>query len=151
MRCGAAKGRANSSIASLDPVRRIAFWEAVLATAPATFRSGLTIDRNNNPGALRVPGSTQFQRFASQAQGIAAQETLLSRYIRRGLNSVQTIVETYAPRQSRGGDNTDAQVNNYIAHVARRLGVNPGTPLGPADVRRLAAAMREFETGRKTF
>jgi hypothetical protein len=111
---------------------------------------GLTIDRNNNPGALRIPGSTQFQRFASAGEGIQAQESLLRRrYLGRGLNTVQSIVETYAPRRSRGGDNTDAQVNNYISYVARRLGINPNQRLSPNDVSRLGAAMREFETGRR--
>jgi hypothetical protein len=110
----------------------------------------LTILRNNNPGALRVPGSTRFQRFASADEGIQAQESLLRRrYFGRGLNTVASIVETYAPRMSRGGDNTDAQVNNYIAHVSRRLGVSPGQHLTPEIIGRLAAAMREFETGRR--
>ena len=55
------------------------------------------------------------------------------------------------PRQSRGGDNTDAQVNNYIAYVSRRLGVNPQDTLSPAMVGRLGEAMREFETGKRAF
>jgi hypothetical protein len=74
---------------------------------------------------------------------------LRRRYFGRGLNTVSSIVETYAPRQSRGGDNTDEQVNNYIAYVSRRLGVNPQDSLSPAMVPRLAAAMREVETGRR--
>jgi hypothetical protein len=40
-------------------------------------------------------------------------------------------------------------VNNYIAYVSRRLGVNPQDSLSPAMVPRLAAAMREVETGRR--
>jgi hypothetical protein len=97
-----------------------------------------------------VPGRTEFQRFDSPQAGIRAQESLLHRrYLGRGLNTVQRIVETYAPRRSRGGDNTDAQVNNYIGYVARRLGINPNQRLSPNDVSRLGAAMREFETGRR--
>lgn len=110
---------------------------------------GLTIDRSNNPGALRKPGSLAFQQFPSQAAGVAAQEALLHRYIGRGRDTVASIVETYAPRSRRGGDNTDAQVNNYIAYVARRLGMKPGEKVGPDKVRALATAMREFETGRR--
>lgn len=127
-------------------------WTEVLAPVRTAFRKpgGLTIDQNNNPGALRVPGSTRFQRFASAADGIKAQESLLHRrYLGKGLNTVSSIVETYAPRQSRGGDNTDAQVNNYKAYVAKRLGIDPNRPIPPQDVSRLAAAMREFETGRR--
>lgn len=71
------------------------------------------------------------------------------RYLGKGLNTVSKIVETYAPRQSRGGDNTDAQVSNYIDYVARRLGIHPNQPISPSQVASLAAAMREFETGKR--
>jgi hypothetical protein len=92
-----------------------------------------------------------FQRFNSPQDGIRAQEALLGRYLQRGKNSVASIVETYAPRSSRGGDNTDEQVNNYIGYVAKRLGVHPGQPIPPQMVSSLAQAMREFETGRRSF
>lgn len=114
-------------------------------TAPPS--GGLTIMRNNNPGALRVPGRMEFQRFPTMEAGVRAQENQLGRYFQRGLNTIQSVVETYAPRRSRGGDNTDEQVNNYIAHVSRRLGVNPGQPIPPSAIPQLAEAMREFETG----
>lgn len=93
----------------------------------------------------------QFQKFASPQAGIQAQESLLGRYHQRGLNTVAKVVETYAPRKSRGGDNTDAQVNNYIGYVSKRLGVDPQAALDPNMLSRLAAAMREFETGRRPF
>jgi hypothetical protein len=107
--------------------------------------------RRNNPGALRIPGSLGFQSFATPQAGIAAQEGLLGRYMNKGLNSVSSIVERYAPRQSRGGDNTDEQVNNYIGYVARRLGVNPNDTIAPALLPHLAEAIREFETGRRAY
>ena len=69
--------------------------------------------------------------------------------MQRGLRNVSSIIETYAPRQSRGGDNTDAQVNNYINYVSRRIGVNPQDALSGAVLPQLAQAMREFETGRR--
>lgn len=117
---------------------------------PRRRTGALTIERNNNPGAIRVAGSTEFRRFSSPEEGIRAQESLLRRrYLGRGLRTVADIVETYAPRRSRGGDNTDAQVNNYITHVSRRLGIRPGQMIDPARVPELAAAMREFETGRR--
>lgn len=106
----------------------------------------------NNPGALRVPGSMQFQRFRSPQEGVAAQEAQLARYMTGKFNgtplrTVRDIVETYAPRQSHGGDNTDEQVNNYITYVSRRLGVSPDQPV--ANVSQLGRAMREFETGKR--
>ena len=109
-----------------------------------------TITQNNNPGALRQPGSATFQSFPTVADGIKAQESLLHRrYLGKGLNTVSSIVETYAPRQARGGDNTDAQVNNYIGYVSHRLGIDPTHPINPSQVSALAAAMREFETGKR--
>jgi hypothetical protein len=93
----------------------------------------------------------RFQRFNSPAQGIAAQEALLKRYHGRGLNTISSVVERYAPRKSRGGDNTDEQVDNYIAYVSRRLGVDPGQPIGPNMIGALGQAMREFETGQRPY
>ena len=93
----------------------------------------------------------QFQRFASAGEGIKAQEAQLQRYHQRGLKTVASVIETYAPRSSRGGDNADEQVNNYIGYVAKRIGVNPQDALSPAVIPRLAAAMREFETGKRAF
>ncbi len=119
-------------------------------STPSRRGSGLTIERNNNPGAIRKPGSMEFQKFGSEREGIAAQEALLRRrYLGKGLNTVASIVETYAPRERRGGDNTDAQVNNYIGYVSRRLGIKPGQPINASQVSQLAAAMREFETGKR--
>lgn len=103
----------------------------------------------NNPGGLRVPGSTEFQHFNTPQEGVHAQQALLGRYMDHGLRNVAAIVEHYAPRQSRGGDNSDASVNNYIAYVSRRLGVNPQDALSPALLPRLSQAMREFETGQR--
>jgi hypothetical protein len=131
-------------------------WEALAATPAAAFQTAPTptsghITAINNPGALRVPGSTQFQRFSSPEEGIQAQQALLGRYMGRGLNNVRSIIERYAPRQSVGGDNTDEQVNNYIGYVARRLNVNPQDTLSPVMLPRLAQAMREFETGKRAY
>jgi hypothetical protein len=93
----------------------------------------------------------RFQSFSSPQQGIEAQHALLGRYMGRGLNSVSSIVERYAPRKSRGGDNTDEQVTNYIGYVSRRLGVNPQDTLSPALLPKLGQAMREFETGKRAY
>jgi hypothetical protein len=113
--------------------------ETLAATPVAGF--------HNNPGALRLPGSSQFRSFETPQQGIAAQEQLLGRYLSGGRNTVRSVIEKYAPRKSRGGDNADEQVNNYIAYVSHRIGANPDQPLN--DVSSLGRAMREFETGHR--
>ncbi len=95
-----------------------------------------------------MPGSdTQFQRFGSAAEGAAAQERLLRNHYLANGNTVRGVIERYAPRRSRGGDNTDAQVNNYIAYVAHRMGMSPDQPIDQNFTAPLAQAMREFETG----
>lgn len=97
-----------------------------------------------------MPGSdTQFQHFGSMAEGVAAQEGLLRRHYLANGNTIRGVIERYAPRRSRGGDNTDEQVNNYIAHVARRMGMSPDQPIDQNYTAPLAQAMREFETGRR--
>jgi hypothetical protein len=101
---------------------------------------------------LRVPGSTQFQHFPTPEAGIQAQESLLAHYYNnRGLRNVASIVRTYAPPLSVGGDNTDEQVGNYIGYVSKRLGVNPQDTLSMPMIPRLAQAMREFETGKRAY
>lgn len=107
------------------------------------------IEAKNNPGALRKPGSMEFQTFASPEAGIAAQHAQLGRYLGRGINNISSIIETYAPRKSHGGDNTDAQVDNYKSYVAHRTGIDPTQPISPEQVPVVASAMREFETGHK--
>lgn len=138
--------------AKLPPGSKFELPDGRIGTVPggqsgASSTGGFSM--TNNPGALRVPGSMKFQTFSSPAEGIQAQQALLGRYMNRGLNNVSSIVETYAPRRSRGGDNSDASVNNYIAYVSRRLGVNPQDALSPALLPQLSQAMREFETGRR--
>ena len=121
---------------------------AVGALGPGTTGDGTpSIVANNNPGALRKPGSMEFQRFGSREEGVQAQQRQLGRYLRRGVNTVASVVEKWAPRARVGGDNSDASVDNYISYVSDRLGIQPGQTLSTSDIPRLAAAMAEFETG----
>lgn len=112
-------------------------------------------ERNNNPGNLEdgefaqsqpgyIGSDGRFAQFATPEQGAQAQEKLLSRnYISKGFNTVTKVIERYAPR----GDNSSESVDNYIAYVASKLGIDPNAPISPAKVAQLAQAMREFETG----
>lgn len=92
-----------------------------------------------------------FQSFATPEAGIAAQEAQLGRYFGRGIRSVASVVNTYAPPSTVGGDNTPQQVANYVSYVSRRLGVNPNDTLSDAMLPRLGQAMREFETGKRVY
>ncbi len=116
---------------------------SALATNPGALKDG--------PFAQSQPGYTGnsggFATFSAPEHGIAAQEALLrSRYLGRGLNTVDKIVSTYAPQ---GPENSPASVANYKAYIAQRAGVDVNAPLTPDKVPAVAAAMREFETGHR--
>lgn len=111
-----------------------------------------------NPGALKdgpfartQPGYTGssggFATFETEAQGRSAQMRLLDKnYIQKGFNTPRKIVERYAPR---GGENSNASVNNYASYIAGKLGIGVDDAISSKDVPRLARAMGEFETGNR--
>jgi hypothetical protein len=111
--------------------------------------------RNNNPGNLRAsdwtkgqPGykgvdSAGYAVFDSEESGRRAGETLLHNYLTRGFDTPAKIVGRWAP----AGENTPAQVANYTAHIAERLGIGPNDPVTGDMVPRLFDAQREFENG----
>lgn len=112
-----------------------------------------------NPGALKdgafarsQPGykgnAGGFAVFETPEQGVAAQENLLrGSYINKGYNTIDKIVNRYAPT---GGENSPASVTNYKQYIAQRTGVDINSPLSAANVPVVAAAMREFETGNRS-
>ena len=111
-----------------------------------------------NPGALKdgpfarsQPGyagaSGGFATFKTPEDGIRAQENLLrSAYVGKGFNTIDKIVNRYAPP---GPENSAASVSNYKKYIAQRTGLDINTPITAAQVPAVAAAMREFETGNK--
>lgn len=111
-----------------------------------------------NPGALKdgpfarsQPGyagaSGGFATFKTPEEGIRAQENLLrSAYVGKGFNTIDKIVNRYAPP---GPENSAASVSNYKKYIAQRTGLDINTPITAAQVPAVAAAMREFETGNK--
>jgi hypothetical protein len=111
-----------------------------------------------NPGALKdgpfarsQPGyagaSGGFATFKTPEDGVRAQETLLrSAYVGKGFNTIDKIVNRYAPQ---GPENSPASVANYKSYIAQRTGIDINAPITAAQVPAVAAAMREFETGNK--
>ncbi|MEI6644070.1 MAG: hypothetical protein WCL10_18775 [Novosphingobium sp.] len=145
--------RINKSDGSATPIS-VGGGTGAPGTAGGSARSALT----TNPGALKdgpfarsQPGYTGnsggFATFANPQQGVAAQEALIqSRYIGRGLNTIDKIISTYAPQ---GPENSAASVANYKTYVAQRAGISPTDRITPDKVPAVAAAMREFETGNR--
>lgn len=112
--------------------------------------------RNNNPLNLNyVPGQPgldpnaptdgRFARFLTQQDGVAAATRQLLMYRDRGINTVGSIIGTWAPSAENGQTSTA----NYIAHVSSALGVKPDQPLdlsNPDTMARLEQAMWQVES-----
>jgi len=119
-------------------------------------KGGVAAALQTNPGALKdgafaksQPGytgaSAGFATFDTAAAGTAAQENLLrTAYVNKGFNTVNKIINKYAPQ---GPENSAASVSNYKAYVAKQAGVDINAPITAAQVPTIAKAMREFETG----
>ena len=121
-------------------------------------RGGAAAALQTNPGALKdgafarsQPGYTGnsggFATFSTPEAGIRAQENLLrSAYIGKGFNTIDKIVNRYAPQ---GPENSAASVTNYKKYIADRTGIDINAPISANQVPAVAAAMREFETGNR--
>ena len=112
-----------------------------------------------NPGALKdgpfarkqpgyVGSSGGFATFDTPQAGIAAQENLLrGSYVNKGFNTIDKIINRYAPQ---GPENSSASVTNYKKYVAQKAGIDINAPISAAQIPVVAKAMREFETGNKS-
>lgn len=124
--------------------------------APSVGGGSVASALKTNPGALKdgpfarsqsgyVGSSGGFAVFKTPQDGIAAQEKLLtSAYIGKGFNTIDKIVNRYAPQ---GPENSAASVANYKKYISQRTGIDINAPIAPGQVPALAEAMREFETG----
>jgi len=108
--------------------------------------------RNNNPGNIRynpkirgvIGRSTDgFSMFANKWSGLAAMRRLLINYIDRGFNTIDKIINRYAPAAD---SNKPAQ---YIAFVVKRTGIPADKRLVPADLEKIIPAMVKMETGKE--
>lgn len=92
--------------------------------------------RGNNPGNLRNPGGSGFQRFASTQAGLTAMANQLGLYFNRdGLDTIGGIVSKYAPP-------SENPTSAYIANVAQRTGFQPNQHLDMNDPATLGAVMQ---------
>ena len=105
---------------------------------------------NHNPGNLRVPGSkTQFQKFASDDEGLKAMANQLLLYEDRdGLDTISKIIAKYAPA-------SENDTKGYIAAVSQRMyGTDPNAHLNLHDsttMASLVAAMAKQENAKSNF
>ncbi len=113
---------------------------------------------NNNPGNIRPDkaytwqGSTGeaggFVQFSSPEAGIRAMTINLLSYNARGLNTVQSIISTWAPEK----DNN--KTGAYINDVSKALGVKPTDRIdvsNPQIMQQLVTAIIQKENGKQPY
>ena len=125
-------------------------------TAGTPGKGGVAAALRTNPGALKdgafarsQPGyagaSAGFATFKTPEDGARAQENLLrTAYVNKGFNTIDKIINRYAPQ---GPENSAASVSNYKKYVARQTGIDMSAPISANQIPAVAKAMREFETG----
>lgn len=140
----------------------------VSTAAPAAFGAGAHAMRslkgeprgirNNNPGNIgksdiqwdgKIAGAdTRFEAFATPEQGIAAlARNLIAYQERHGLDTVQGIISRWAPP-------SENKTGQYVATVAKELGVDPGQKLNvsdPATLTKLTQAIIRHENGKQPY
>ncbi len=112
--------------------------------------------RNNNPGNIERTGTkwrgmsadqskdSRFVVFDYPEWGIRAIARVIKTYMGRGVNTVQGIINTWAPPS----ENDTAA---YIAAVARKIGVTPYQPLDAGALPGLVAAIIFHENGQQPY
>jgi hypothetical protein len=110
--------------------------------------------RNNNPGniedgpfARSQPGykgsDGRFAIYETPEAGTAAKTALLGSYGRKGINTVEGVVNRWAPP-------SENDSNSYAQFVSQKLGVDPRAPLDMNDPRvlsELSSAIAQRENG----
>lgn len=100
--------------------------------------AGTKAARFNNPGNI-LDAQGNERKYGSLAEGQAALEHDLQVKMRRGLKTVDAIIEAYE-----GGDNVRNNIPAYIADVKKRLGKNE---LSESDIKQLSLAISTHESG----
>ena len=111
-----------------------------------SFLDRLTSGPVNNPGNLRIPGSSVgFQQFGTEQAGVAAVARQLALYGNRDhIDTISGIISKYAPRN----ENDTAA---YVKDVSKRTGFDPSQHIDINDIQnrsKLVAAIISHEQGR---
>lgn len=102
--------------------------------------------RNNNPGNLNFAGQSgatkeggeggRFAVFESMEHGVAALYRQLQLYFKRGVNTLSSIVKTYAPASD--GNNVDA----YVSALSKATGKGANETIDAGDTSTIARLMK---------
>lgn len=138
-------------------IAKLKAQDAAIRSGSATSGSSVA-SRNNNPGNLVYVGQagatpsatvnadgTRFAVFQTPEAGAAAAQAQLQKEIAGGNNTVAGIIHKWAGAQYKG--NSTASEQNYVASVAKALGVNPNAPLTADKIPLMSQAMFKVEGG----
>lgn len=116
------------------------------ASMPRGFRNSNPGNIEDGPFARSQPGYVgsdgRFAKFASMEHGTGAMNALLDSYEKRGVNTIDGVINRWAP--SSDGNNTQA----YVQNVARQAGLDPSAPITPDKRQAIIAAMAQHENGK---
>lgn len=114
--------------------------------------------RNNNPGNIRITNDAwvglsanqngEYFTFLKPEYGYRAMAKILQNYHRRGVNTIQTIINTWAP-------SSENDTSSYINHVAEFLTTSPAEELDlindPVVLADLMEVIARHENGSKAW
>lgn len=124
---------------------------------PRGFRNHNPLNIKKNPankwqGLVDNPNESVFETFSSDWYGYRAAAVIIRRYIGRGLNTLVSIIRTWAP--SSDNNPTSAYIN-YVSNHMSPFGAFPITlPICPNDIftiTSLIMAMAVYENGDNDF
>lgn len=132
-----------------SPKNRFLKWWRSLKSVDNTYDAYGTMPRgirNNNPGNLNYAGQAgatmeggeggRFAVFESMQHGVAALYKQLQLYFKRGINTLSSIVKTYAPASD--NNNVDA----YISALTKATGKGANEVLDSGDTATIARLMK---------
>ncbi|WP_240312080.1 structural protein [Teredinibacter turnerae] len=112
--------------------------------------------RNKNPLNIERTGDkwlgmsadqssdSRFVVFDHEVYGIRAAARILKNYGKRGVDTIEQIISTWAPDHENDTD-------NYIAIVAKKTGIPTQRPIADDEFPALLAAMIEVENGSNPY
>ncbi|WP_312767331.1 hypothetical protein [Enterobacter soli] len=132
-----------------SPKNRFLKWWRSLKSVDNSYDAYGTMPRgirNNNPGNLNYVGQAgatmeggeggRFAVFESMEHGVAALYKQLQIYFKRGVNTLSSIVKTYAPASD--GNNVDA----YVSALSKATGKGANEAINAGDTSTIARLMK---------
>ena len=99
--------------------------------------------RNDWLGQVGLGDDGRFAKFVSPVYGFRAAMKILNAYNRRGINTIESIIETWAPAFE------NPHQKEYINFVSKRMGLLPKNVITKEDYPKLVSAMARFESGQE--